>query len=144
VKRVLPTESEYSQIRSAIKEQLAAVDWLPDDRLPVMLGTGGTLRAALKLARELFGLPADSQEFKAAHVKVLLDRLGKENDNIYLAVYRIIPERLMTVFTGLAILQQVVKRFGCERISVSKFGVREGYLIERVLKGGAEGGPTPD
>ena len=48
-------------------------------------------------------------------------------------VYKTIPERLMTISTGLMILRQAIEKFGCETISVSNFGVREGFLIERVL-----------
>lgn len=133
VKRIIPTEQEDKQIRAAIKEHLSALGWEPDSRYPLMLGSGGTMRAALKLARSLCGAPPGSQEFSASHVKEIADLLRKEDDSIYLKIYQTIPERLMTIATGFAILQQVIRKFGCETVAVSKFGVREGYLVDRVL-----------
>ena len=31
------------------------------------------------------------------------------------------------------IIYQAIKHFRCEKIAVSRFGIREGYLIDRVL-----------
>ena len=136
VKKVIPTEAESKKIRAAIKDQLSAVGWdTHNSKSPVLLGAGGTVRAALKLARGLCGAPPESQVFSAACVNDISERLRKAEDGIYMKLYQIIPERLMTISTGLAILQQVIGKFGCETISVSEFGVREGYLIERVLGG---------
>jgi exopolyphosphatase/guanosine-5'-triphosphate,3'-diphosphate pyrophosphatase len=134
VKEILPKEKEKKHIYDTIKGHLSMIDWGTNMKYPLLLGTGGTLRATLKLARNLFGLPPETQDFNASYVKEILDLLRDKSDNIYLKVYQSIPERLLTISTGLAILQQVIKKFGCETISVSKFGVREGYLISRVLE----------
>ena len=133
IKRVIPVEAEEKRIKTVIREQLSAAGWDAMGKHPYMIGSGGTMRATLKLARDLFSLPAESQEFDASHVKEITELLKKKDENNYLKVYQIIPERLMTISAGLAILRQVIAKFGCETISVSKFGVREGYLVDRVL-----------
>jgi exopolyphosphatase/guanosine-5'-triphosphate,3'-diphosphate pyrophosphatase len=134
VNEIIPTEQEMKQIKKAIRNQLSKLDWDKYSKYPLIVGTGGTLRAALKLSRELFGLPSEENNIMPAHIKKITKLLKNNKDDIFLKVYKTIPERLLTISTGLAILRQTIEKFGCETISVSKFGVREGYLVDRVLK----------
>ncbi len=48
-------------------------------------------------------------------------------------ILRSCPDRVHTIVPGTLVLQAVVARFGAKRIYVSKYGIREGYLHERVL-----------
>jgi len=134
VNRIIPTERERKQIKAVIKDQFSKVDWGDSVKCPLLVGTGGTLRATMKLSRALFDLPAEENSIKAGHVKEIAELLYGNKGDIYHTVYRTIPERLMTIPIGLAILQQAIKKFGCKTISVNKFGVREGYLLGRVLQ----------
>ena len=134
VNKIIPTEPERKQIKTLIKDQLSRIDWVENEQYPLMVGTGGTLRAVLKLSRVLFDIPSEQNDIKSGHTKEISKRIKNNTDNIYRTIYQVIPERLLTITTGLAILQQAIKKFGCETILVSKFGIREGYLIDRVLK----------
>lgn len=44
------------------------------------------------------------------------------------------PERIHTLVPGLLILQQVLHEFNAQQLVISKYGVREGYLCQRILK----------
>ena len=134
VKEVIPSASERKQIKAAIKEQFDKVDWGKDAKLPLMVGIGGTLRAASKLSRILFDLKPEQNEINACHVKEINKLLKSHGSNIYHTVSKFIPERLLTISTGVAILNQAIKKFGTENVLVSKYGLREGYLMDRVLK----------
>lgn len=134
VKGIIPTKHERKRIKSKIRDQLSAVYWGGEGQYPLLVGTGGTLRAVRKLSSALFDLPADGRDISASYVKEIIKLLKKNENHIYQVVYKTIPERLLTISTGLYILQQVIKKFGCETILVSNFGVREGYLVDRVLK----------
>ena len=48
-------------------------------------------------------------------------------------ILRSCPDRVHTILPGLVILNAVVKSYGVETISVSACGVREGYLLQRVM-----------
>jgi len=133
VGKIVPKESEWKKIEAAVKEQFAKVDWGKDLDCPLMVGVGGTLRAVLKLSGAIYGLPARNNEIKPFYVKEIIKLLKDNRSGIYHEIYRITPERLMTISTGLTILQQAIKKFKCETITVSRFGVREGYLMDRVL-----------
>nr|WP_243035756.1 hypothetical protein [Clostridium sp. AM45-5] len=43
-------------------------------------------------------------------------------------------DRVHTLIPGLLVLQHVFHLFQAQQLIVSKYGVREGYLCERVLK----------
>ena len=46
---------------------------------------------------------------------------------------RLFPDRVYTVLPGLLVLRCICKTVGTKQIMTSKYGVREGYLIEKVL-----------
>jgi exopolyphosphatase/guanosine-5'-triphosphate,3'-diphosphate pyrophosphatase len=138
VREIVPKASEMTRINAEIQNRLAKIDWGKDAKRPQMVGIGGTLRAALKLSRALFDLAADQNDIEARHVRRMLKLLKDKEGDIYRTAYKVIPERLLTISPGLAILRQTIKRFGCETVSVRKCGVREGYLMNRVLKTNGE------
>ena len=49
-------------------------------------------------------------------------------------ILRLEADRIHTLIPGLLILQHVFHLFQAQQMIVSKYGVREGYLCERVLK----------
>ena len=48
------------------------------------------------------------------------------------------PDRIHTLVPGLIVLNTVARTYGLEDITISRCGVREGYLQDRVLGGGAQ------
>jgi len=136
VSKVIPNHDERKQIKKEIRDRFDRhIDWAYAQRLPLMLGVGGTVRAVHKLSSEMFATPSDDPHMKAEYVREILDMLKDNTSHIFLTVYRQIPERTHTITTGLMILNEAIKRFQCESIYVSKYGIREGYLIDRVLGG---------
>ena len=133
VGRIIPKESEWKKIKAEAREQFNGIDWDKEIRCPLMVGTGGTLRAVLKLSGAVFDLPPGQNVLQARHIKEIAELLRDNKENIYHMVYKVTPERLMTISTGLIILLQAIRRFGCETIAVSRFGIREGYLMDRLL-----------
>lgn len=49
-------------------------------------------------------------------------------------ILRLEAERIHTLVPGLLILQHVFHLFHAEQLVVGKYGVREGYLCQRILK----------
>lgn len=136
VGQVIPTERDRKKIKKEIRDQLDSIRWSEREGYPLMIGIGGTVRAAHKLSSYLFSVPKEQKTMQAGYVKEILKRLKRNEDEIFRTVYKLIPERTLTIFPGLMILNEAIKKFGCESISVSGYGVREGYLIDRILKEG--------
>ena len=134
VSEIIPNAHEMKRIKAVINDQLSPINWSKNISYPLMVGVGGTIRAALKLSRALFNLSPEENSIDASYIKEINGLLKSRKKNIYYTLYKHTPERLLTFPTGLAILQQAIKTFGCETIFVSKYGLREGYLMDRVLK----------
>lgn len=134
VKRLIPNTDERGQITARIEEELSKIDGLPDHKIPVLCGVGGTLRAALKLNNRLFDEPAVNREFDTDHIRKILKRIAKDEIAMAKTIVKIVPERIHTITTGLLILSAVIRRFGSEQVFVSGHGVREGYIYGKVLK----------
>ncbi|GHS88997.1 hypothetical protein AGMMS49957_11430 [Synergistales bacterium] len=127
----LVAKSEKSKMRYEIRDLFNAFDW-NNASVKTLIGIGGTARAALKMSQALFGAPQNG--FPAKHVKAIRRMLEKSEPGVYQTLYKNAPERVLTLYPGLLILEEAVKRLGCEELHISKYGVREGFFIERVLK----------
>jgi exopolyphosphatase/guanosine-5'-triphosphate,3'-diphosphate pyrophosphatase len=134
VDKMIPTDKERKKVKKEIKAQFEKyIRWNIKENLPLMIGVGGTVRAAYKLSCDLFMLPSDQPKIQTAYIKKTLQILKHNESNVYQTVYRQIPERAQTISTGLLILKEAINHFRCDTLLVSSFGVREGYLIDRVL-----------
>ena len=133
VSRVLPTDSEYKAIKKAVREQFDAIHWTPDAACAILFGVGGTIRALAKLIRHLSMTSPGVKEIPVKTALEAIKLLRKNSPGMLDAVYKTSPERIPTLIPGLAIFKEAAKRFGCESLIASEYGVREGYLIDRML-----------
>lgn len=130
---ILPDAGEVDVLRQRIGEELAAV--LPAGLAPRehICGIGGTARAGRKLVNRMLERPEHEQEITAVELDGLLNILCGDFPKARKLVLRTCPDRIHTIVPGLLVLQAVVAIFGARRVYVSDYGVREGYLHERVL-----------
>jgi exopolyphosphatase/guanosine-5'-triphosphate,3'-diphosphate pyrophosphatase len=129
----IASESEKRAMRLEIRSRFDAFDW-SDAPCPVLIGVGGSARTALKLSRALLGADRSVAAFPAAHVRKLLEMLENLSSGVFQALYKAAPDRVLTIYPGLLILEECAERLRCDEIRISKYGVREGFYIDRVLK----------
>ena len=120
-------------MKKIINNALDELQWDFESNYETMYAIGGSSRAALEISKELFKIPAEERSFNRTNVKEILNRLKSSDVKDYKAVYKIKPERIFSLSGGLVILNEVIKRFGCEVINISKDGIREGYFIDRII-----------
>lgn len=131
VSGLIPTRDEYKKIKKYVKEQLEPI--AHGESPAVMLcGVGGTNRAASKLCNDYFDLPLGNRSMDPEQMKILVKSFYDEEDGVA-RILRVVPERIHTIIPGLIILRTIAKRYGCEKLVVSEYGVREGYLIKNVI-----------
>ena len=87
----------------------------------------------MKVAKELFGVPVESKSFSRVELKGIIRKMKSEVHEEYKSVYKIIPERIFSFAGGISILSEIVKKFNCTQINISKAGIREGYFIDRIV-----------
>ena len=129
-----PTKGERKAIRAQVEKQLRRHQ---PDLLPAAhaCGVGGTARAACKVADLLFRRPEGTRTLTARELRELLGRLKEpDRDDLHLLL-KAAPDRIHTLIPGLIVLDTLARAYGLEELTVSPYGVREGYLRDRVLKG---------
>ncbi len=134
VKKIIPKEEERDIIKQAVLDNLEALE-IERQNYPTICGVGGTIRAAAKLSNHIFNLPKNNVSIEAGHIKDILELIRNNHKDTLTPVLQNIPDRVHTIIPGLIIVDTIMDYFQSENIIVSKFGIREGYFYERILKG---------
>ncbi len=131
VNKIIPKNKELKKIKQAVIEAMDKLE-LPTFKPKTLYGVGGTIRAARKLAVSILSLPTDHKELTLKMVKDLIAFFQEKDKDAYLKAIQVVPERLHTILPGLKILETIIKKFGRPLVVVSDFGVREGYLMQKL------------
>ncbi len=134
VKKIIPKKEERKIIKQAILSNLEALE-IEKLAYPTICGVGGTMRAAAKLSNRMFNLPKNNVTIEAYHIKRILELIHNNHKDTLTPVLQNIPDRVHTIIPGLIIVDTIMDYFHSENIVVSKFGIREGYFYEKILKG---------
>ena len=137
VSYVVPSPLEIEQMRSAFAARLAALN-LPTYATPRLFGVGGSVRAAAKMLAALGNAKARPQTLSRLDAEEILRLCIDDPSRFAHTALRAAPERVHTLVPGCAILCETMEALGAQNVSVCRCGIREGYLIERML--GAEVG----
>ncbi len=138
VSQLFPTKAERRAMQAQIQAELGQAK-TAGLICPHLTGVGGTIRSAAKL----WGLDpsGDGQclVIPAQEIRGLYKELKKGNQRALRRILRTVPDRVHTVVPGLAILKAILDLYQVETVSVSPWGVREGYLLEHVMGGNSRG-----
>lgn len=134
VSKILPKKSEITTIKSHIKKSINDALSKTDTVSDTIFCVGGTARAILKIASALFGANENKREITPSQLEKLSDMLCGSKKSAAELILKNCPDRINTLIPGILILNEAAQKLQCEKIIVSKFGVREGYLCQRVLK----------
>ena len=132
VTRVFPNEEEKKKLKNVIKKELSKAD-LPKTSCSLICGVGGTIRATGRLANDQLKLPPTNKCLRPAKVAQILQEFDGTSKDSLRQVLRVMPERLHTIIPGMIILNCVCQEFSAKEIHISDYGVREGYLISKIL-----------
>lgn len=133
VKKILPGEGSLTRLEQAIAEAIGMPGGAPAPR-PLLVGAGGTARAALKLAQHCYKSPESCRSMTGEQLDGLCAFLCSEKKAASDLILRLEAERIHTLIPGLLILRHVFHLFQAQQLVISKYGVREGYLCQRILR----------
>ena len=140
VSKLFPKKEEKVAIENEIREHLDNLHLNGNSNgFHTICGVGGTIRAAKKLNMTLFKEQA-ATPVPVENIDKMLQLLKKEDKKTLRRILQVVPDRVHTIIPGMLILQNIGTHYGCKEIYVSNYGVREGYLFEKVLKKGANHG----
>ena len=133
VKKILPGEGSLKRLRQVISETFDVSAGALAPR-PLLVGVGGTARAALKLAQHYYKSSEDCRSITAEQLDGLCTFLCSGEKRASDLILRLEAERIHTLIPGLLILQHIFHLFQAQQLVISKYGVREGYLCQKILK----------
>lgn len=138
VEKLFPNKEERKNIRQAVRSQLEQFS-APQSPTRHICGVGGTIRAACKVANAMFTRPAGDRSLDRDELKEMLRRLKKPGKDELRLLLKTVPDRIHTITPGLLALDTIAKAYQAQTITASACGVREGYLLSRVLGEGQDG-----
>src|SRR5262249_54146251 len=123
------------KLRRAVKQQIRAHVARRDWRGAQLIGSGGTFTnvAGIYLARQ--GILTAARSVHAAHIprsdlEHILDMLADMTSDERREVPGLNPERADIIVAGIAVAAEVLRRLETRELVVSRYGIREGLLLE--------------
>lgn len=127
---LFPNVAEQGEMSAQVAALLAGAE---NNSQPHLLGVGGTIRAVVGLCNALSGAGADNLTVTARQVQELYTVLSAADKAALRLILKVAPDRVHTVLPGLVIIREIINRYGVQDLTMSTTGVREGYLMRRVM-----------
>ena len=127
-----PLSKAYSLPKST-PEELAKKEETDVYRCTQLYGIGGSIRSAAKLYGDLCNKGNRFNYLLPEHIDAILNRYAEDTNAFAHEALRTLPDRIHTLIPGCVIIREAFKLCDGERLDICKYGVREGYLAERVL-----------
>ena len=131
VKDIWPTKLEQKNIKARIETVLAPVVF--DTDFDTICGIGGTNRALLSLANACFKKSSDNRTITADEFKQLKKTILKKDELSKKLILKNCPDRIHTIIPGMLVTDEIIKKLGAKKIVISRYGVREGYLCQKII-----------
>ena len=133
VKKIWPKKLEIEEMKLFIERNLAEAA-LPEQPQPLLIGVGGTARSLLELINLREKRDASHREITMEELHTCVSFLLKRDTNAKDAVLKKCPDRIHTIIPGALLMQALAKKMKAERLYISEYGVREGYLWKEFIK----------
>lgn len=125
----LPDQSEVDTIKEAITKVLKEQPLFAGKQADTLCIVGGSVRAATKLAKAFFG----KETLNLTLVDKLLQAIVDDPAVSWALINMHAPKRATTIAPALAIYSAVGHYFGAEHMLLSDNGIKEGYVIKRLI-----------
>lgn len=134
VSRILPKKKEMRTIKKAVLREINSNNF--SSKSNKFIGIGGSIRTTGKIIEDLWG--GDEKSFSLEDLDKLIELIKDKNTDIIRSIISINPARIHTTVPGIIILRTLMEKLNIKEIQVSAKGLREGYLIYKVLEGNNE------
>jgi exopolyphosphatase/guanosine-5'-triphosphate,3'-diphosphate pyrophosphatase len=131
VSEILPTNTEIDEIRRSVRKELRKLEI--EESYQLICGVGGTIRGTSKLNNAIFDVSVDNRVIEAKNVRDMLEKFCRDRRYAIRKIIKILPDRIHTIIPGMIILDSVVRQYNGEKIQVSEYGIREGYLYTKLF-----------
>lgn len=130
---LLPTDEELGVIAGhflGLFEGKATANYAAEQ----LYGIGGTIRSATKVWGDMYNEAERLNYLLPEHLDQILADYRQNPGMFAHKALQTIPDRIHTFIPGCIIVREIFRLTGAKQLTIAKLGVREGYLVERVLK----------
>lgn len=142
VKKLFPKKEERRKMKDEIRSHLRLASKVNGEEVPAICGVGGSIRAALKIQEQIFCQTSEQRVITTDSLQKMLHILRGGHSETLHRILSVVPDRVHTILPGMILLYEIVKYFHSEKIYVSHYGVREGYMYNKLIlniEGGKNG-----
>lgn len=134
VQNLFPDKDERKRIKDYVLKELAKHPSFLNKETSNICGVGGTVRSTLKLQNGIYGYSSQNTIIHGENIGKMIKSLQTPQKNTYRTILKTAPDRIHTILPGMIILKTFITSFNVKSIQVSKAGVREGYLYQKILQ----------
>lgn len=134
VRDLMPTPREMDEVDAAVTNLLTNHAHQMQDAQK-LFGVGGSVRSTAKICDAWFrsGIRNESAQVTLEEIDEMLHRIAYDPHSSMKQILTVVPERIHTCVTGALALRAILRFANTSKISINKYGVREGYLITKIL-----------
>lgn len=129
---ILPSTKEMESIAKHFRT-LATKEEAEVYAAKQLYGIGGSIRSAAKVYGDLCNKGDRYEYLLPEHIDDILSLYTKDPDAFARLALHTVPDRIHTFIPGCVLIKEIFSLCKAERLDILKYGVREGYLAERVL-----------
>lgn len=134
VSLVLPTAAECAAIEESLQGYLDGLKTLAPYRTAHLFGIGGSVRAVAKMQAQALGVGGKPPLITRQNLQTLFALFAEEPSRFAHSAVKACPDRVHTLVPGMVMVRTLMDCLGADDLTVCKYGIREGYLIDRMLK----------
>lgn len=132
--KIFPGKQSLKRIHKTINHELKKVsDFSPSAHAPFIC-VGGTARAIMKIARNFYHLPANCNTLTLQQADDIFLLLTTDKSKAVRLILRTSPDRIHTIVPGFSILISLLHLYHSDKIIVSNYGIREGFLCKKIIQ----------
>lgn len=133
VRAILPDRHEVRMIDRSFETLLREETDIARYHSPTIYGIGGSIRAAAKMYAEAFGNGTRPDTLTIDGIEAIIELCRKNPDAFAHTALKAVPDRIHTIIPGCLLIRRLMEDLNANELIICKKGVREGYLIERML-----------
>lgn len=133
---VLPNKFELKLMQEKARKLLAEAKDFAQLKCEALVGIGGTFKGTAALYNAMYNQDTENTLMSADRLKAMLEHfvgieeIGHE-DAVLLMKH--VPDRVNMIVPGMIIADTLARHFGCQRITYSDSGVREGFIYTHLV-----------
>ena len=139
VSEIFPKRREIAHIKAEVDRHIDKIGWMKNPGVDAAYAMGGSARAMCNIHKAIAHSIQDINGYRLFADDILplyTDLIEMGLDGVRLANQHC-PGRIFTLVPGMIILKRILIKAKIPVIRLSRFGVREGYLLEQTREIGA-------